>query len=207
MQNVYDKGAKSVWNMALGNWVEEKQGKFNFGSETFLMRICLWLIFLLVHFYPKTRRGYLRFGVSQSVTGRAALRYEETGQYNKWPGCIIKSFKVYDAQTGSHNQSDWQLRHEMHVLFTDEPRFCQRSHDGLCRVWRYNSQNKVEHDRFGKGSMMVWADVSINGRSDLHIFDGGYSGGSRKKSDRAPTINNYSLHRYMYIYIVIFFGI
>ena len=25
-------------------------------------------------------------------------------------------------------------------------------------------------------------------------------GGSRKKSDRVPTINNYSLHRYMYIY-------
>ena len=61
----------------------------------------------------------------------------------------------------------------MHVLFTNEPRFCQRSHDGLCRVWRYNRQNKVEHDRFGKGSMMVWASVSINGRSDLHIFDGG----------------------------------
>ena len=32
-------------------------------------------------------------------------------------------------------------------------------------------------------------------------------GGSRKISDRVPTINNYSLHRYMYIYIVIFFGI
>ena len=68
-----------------GDWGTEwkKQGKFDFGSETFLMRIYLWLMFLLVHFYPKTRRGYLRFGVSQSVTGRAALRYEETGQYNK----------------------------------------------------------------------------------------------------------------------------
>ena len=66
---------------------------------------------------------------------------------------------------------NWQLRHWT-PLFTDESRFCVDFHDGLMPGERYADCSVTEHDSFGGGSVMVWAGVSINGKTDLHVIAG-----------------------------------
>ena len=70
-------------------------------------------------------------------------------------------------------QNDWAP-----VLFTDESRFCVDLTDRRARVWRMPSERFVpvcvaEHDRFGGGSVMVWAGISTQGKTDLHVIDNG----------------------------------
>ena len=33
----------------------------------------------------------------------------------------------------------------------------------------------AEHDRYGGGSVMVWAGISAQGKTDLHVIDNGTS--------------------------------
>ena len=41
---------------------------------------------------------------------------------------------------------------------------------------RYADCCVTEHDRFGDGSVMVWAGISIDGKTDLHVIPGNLSG-------------------------------
>ena len=46
------------------------------------------------------------------------------------------------------------------------------------RVWRMPNERfapvcVAEHDRFGGGSVMVWAGISAQGKTDLHVIDNG----------------------------------
>ena len=70
-------------------------------------------------------------------------------------------------------QNDWAP-----VLFTDESRFGVDFTDRRARVWRMPSERfgpvcVVEHDWFGGGSVMVWAGISAQGKTDLHVIDNG----------------------------------
>ena len=70
-------------------------------------------------------------------------------------------------------QNDWAP-----VLFTDESRFCVDFTDRRARVWRMPNERfapvcVAEHDRFGGGSVMVWAGISAQGKTDLHVIDNG----------------------------------
>ena len=70
-------------------------------------------------------------------------------------------------------QNDWAP-----VLFTDESRFCVDLTDRRARVWRMPNERfapvcVAEHDRFGGGSVMVWAGISAQGKTDLHVIDNG----------------------------------
>nr|KAG5698565.1 hypothetical protein BaRGS_027076 [Batillaria attramentaria] len=43
------------------------------------------------------------------------------------------------------------------------------------RVWRRRNQRfhnafVAQHDRFGGGSLMVWGGISVQGKTDLHVF-------------------------------------
>ena len=63
------------------------------------------------------------------------------------------------------------------VLFTDESRFCVDFTDRRARVWRMPNERfapvcVAEHDRFGGGSVMVWAGISAQGKTDLLIDNG-----------------------------------
>lgn len=63
------------------------------------------------------------------------------------------------------------------ILFTDESRFSLDFNDGRLRVRRlpnerFNEQCIVEHDRFGRGSVMVWGGITWNGRTDLVRING-----------------------------------
>ena len=58
------------------------------------------------------------------------------------------------------------------VAFSDESRFNLYFNDGRMRVYRrrgerYSDVNVKEHDRYGGGSVMVWAAVTLNRRTPL----------------------------------------
>ena len=64
------------------------------------------------------------------------------------------------------------------MLFTDESKFCIDFTYQRARVWRACNERLAqvcvaEHDRYGKGSVMVWARISMQGKTDLHIIENG----------------------------------
>ena len=63
----------------------------------------------------------------------------------------------------------WTIRDCTTVLFTDESRFCLDFTDKRQLVWRVPKErvdklDAVEHDRLGKGSVMVWKGINVNGK-------------------------------------------
>lgn len=71
------------------------------------------------------------------------------------------------------NANDWGT-----VLFTDESRFCLRSPDGRGRVWRRSGERYAEctfspRVSFQGGSVMVWAGISSQARTELYIVPRG----------------------------------
>ena len=70
-------------------------------------------------------------------------------------------------------QNDWAP-----VLFTDESRFCVDFTYRRARVWRMPNERfapvcLAEHDQFGGSSVMLWAGISAQGKTDLHVIDNG----------------------------------
>ena len=71
----------------------------------------------------------------------------------------------------------WNINQWRTVMFSDESRFCLRKNDGRVRVWRRQGERFTECciDRvtaYGGGSVMVWAGISIAGKTQLIIVDG-----------------------------------
>ncbi len=63
------------------------------------------------------------------------------------------------------------------VLFSDESRFCLRKVDGRIRVWRRRGERHLEPTvvpttAYNGGSVMVWAGISFNGRTDIVVVPG-----------------------------------
>ena len=63
------------------------------------------------------------------------------------------------------------------VLWSDESRFTLDFHDGRVRVHRMRGERYAsccisEHDRYGGGSVMVWAGVWYGGRTDAILIEG-----------------------------------
>ncbi|GFW97592.1 transposable element Tcb1 transposase [Trichonephila clavipes] len=75
---------------------------------------------------------------------------------------------------GSWTVSDWG-----NVMFTDESRFALEPDDKRIRMWRKQGtrnqpQNITEHHAFRGGSIMMWAGISLEYRTDMHIFKRGF---------------------------------
>ena len=63
------------------------------------------------------------------------------------------------------------------VMFSDESRYNDDHLDGRTRVWRrpgerYTPPCIASHDRWGGGSVMVWAGIWGTGRTDLFNVNG-----------------------------------
>jgi len=61
-------------------------------------------------------------------------------------------------------------------------------HDGCNRVWRrpnerYCDATVAEHDRYGGGSVMVWAGISLRGLTDLYVIENGSLTGVRYRDE------------------------
>lgn len=68
-----------------------------------------------------------------------------------------------------------------HGLYTDESRFCLFSDNRRVRVWRtrgdrYRREFAKAVVPFGGGGIMVWAGISLNGRTNLHLFENNVNG-------------------------------
>ena len=62
-------------------------------------------------------------------------------------------------------------------MFSDESRFCLRHVDGRLRVWRRRGEWHAEatvqpRHAYNGGSVMVWAGVTADGRTDLLVIPG-----------------------------------
>ena len=71
----------------------------------------------------------------------------------------------------------WNGLHWSRVAFSDESRFNLYFNDGWMRVYRrcgerYSDVNVKEHDRYGGGSVMVWAAVTIHRHTPLQFIAG-----------------------------------
>ena len=69
-------------------------------------------------------------------------------------------------------RAEWRM-----VMFSDESRYSVDHHDGRTRVWRrpgerYTPPCIASHDRWGGGSVMVWAGIWSTGRTDLIVVNG-----------------------------------
>lgn len=78
----------------------------------------------------------------------------------------------------AREHSHWTMDEWSAVLFTDESRFALRSPDGRERVWRrrnerYAACNFSQSQPFQRGSLMVWAGISMERRTELVVVRGG----------------------------------
>jgi len=93
---------------------------------------------------------------------------------------------------------NWGLPRIRPVLFTDESRFCLDFNDGRRRVWRQKNERfkdccVAEHDRFGGGSVMVWAGISYDGCTDLYVIRNGTLTGIRYRDEiLAPIVRPFA---------------
>ena len=79
----------------------------------------------------------------------------------------------------------WALRRWNNVMFSDETKVMIDSSDRRQRVYRrvgerYNEHCVVEEDRFGRASLMVWAGITSNHKTDLVFLDQGVGLGGRR---------------------------
>ncbi|GFT04567.1 transposable element Tcb1 transposase [Trichonephila clavipes] len=70
------------------------------------------------------------------------------------------------------------------VLFTDESRFSLSSDCHRILIWRErrsrnHPSNIIETHRYGGRGVLVWGDIMLGSRTELHIFDAGSFNGTR----------------------------
>ncbi|GFV14374.1 transposable element Tcb2 transposase [Trichonephila clavipes] len=79
---------------------------------------------------------------------------------------------------------NWRDNESELVLFTDESRFSLSSDSHRILIWRERGSrnhpsNIIERDRYGGRGVLVWGDIMLGCRTDLHIFDAGSVNGTR----------------------------
>ena len=87
----------------------------------------------------------------------------------------------------------WTVNEWSRVLFTDESRFVVDHHDGGIRVWRevgqrYDPQFAAPHNRWGSGSVMVWAGIAANRRTVLHVVQGNMNAQNYRDNVLVPIV-------------------
>lgn len=90
----------------------------------------------------------------------------------------LTNFHVRERLRWARQHVTWTLNDWTPVLFTDESRFCVDFTDRRSRVWRRPNERfapvcVAEHDRYGRGSVMVWAGISMRGKTDMHVIENG----------------------------------
>ena len=77
----------------------------------------------------------------------------------------------------ARNHVRWNRQQWRTVTFSDESRLCLRHIDGRLRVWRRNGKRHTEvhvqpRHAYNGGSVMVWAGVTADRRTDLVVVPG-----------------------------------
>lgn len=82
----------------------------------------------------------------------------------------------------AHQHKNWTIEQWTPVLFCDESRVCLNGCDRRGRVYRRSGERYAqccfrETVAYGGGSVMVWAGISMEGRTELVFVPGGGRGG------------------------------
>lgn len=77
----------------------------------------------------------------------------------------------------ANNHVGWTRQHWREVLFTDESKFNLSFADGNKRIYRRRGERfaqccVLEHNRWGGGGIMVWAGISADQKTALHVVRG-----------------------------------
>ena len=106
-------------------------------------------------------------------------RLHESGLRARRPvvGPILKHLHRTGRLTWARARRRWRLHAWQHILFSDKSRFSLRFSDGRYRVYSrcedlFTDQCAYKSDRFGSGSVMVWAGIFHDGRTQLKIVHG-----------------------------------
>ncbi|GFY02153.1 transposable element Tcb2 transposase [Trichonephila clavipes] len=114
------------------------------------------------------------FDIAHSVVSRLWKSFKTTGMCSRRHGEVVLEHRTARLQwcREHHNwtEQDWAC-----VLFSDESRFSLSSDCRRQLIWResgtaYRPENIQEKDRYPTCSIMVWADIMINGRTRLHVI-------------------------------------
>lgn len=132
-------------------------------------------------FQPATQTARTVIGQhGRPVCGRTVrnrLRAEGLRPYCPYTGSVLKARHRRERVQWARAHRRWILRQWSSVLFSDEKQCqCFRA-DGRTRVYRQRNQRFAEAciqeiDRWGGPSIMVWAGISANSRTDLVFIQG-----------------------------------
>jgi hypothetical protein len=108
--------------------------------------------------------------VNLRISGQTIrTRLRESGLRVRRPmvGQILKKHHRTARLAWARARCRCRLHTWQHILFSDESRFSLRLIDGRYRVYRrrgerFTDQCVYEFDRFGGGSVMVWAGISVS---------------------------------------------
>ncbi|GFV63106.1 transposable element Tcb2 transposase [Trichonephila clavipes] len=121
------------------------------------------------------------FDIAHSVVSRLWRSFKTTGMCSRRHGGGRHRTARLQWCREHHNwtEQDWAC-----VLFSDESRFSLSSDCRRQLIWRdsgtaYRPENIQEKDRYPTCSIMVWADIMINGRTRLHVVANGNMTGQR----------------------------
>ena len=105
-------------------------------------------------------------------------RLHEAGLRSRRPAIRIPLTRhhVQERLEWARDHVTWALNDWTPILSLMSPGFVCT--DRRARVWRMRNERFAEvciaeHDRYGGGSVMVWAGISSQGKTDLHVIDNG----------------------------------
>lgn len=120
----------------------------------------------------------VRGKIVSAVTIRRRLK--EAGLNSRRPAVAPQLLPHHrqDRLRFARQHVNWRRQEWRNVLFTDESRVCLRSPDGRERVYRRRNERFAdctisERLSFHGGSVMIWAGISIEGRTNLIFVENG----------------------------------
>ena len=126
-------------------------------------------------------RNQLQLATNINISERTVRRrLGEANLRSRRPatGPLLSAEHRRNCLTFARDHQYWTHEDWSHVLFTDEPRFCLRGPDGRERVWRRPGERYLDNmiskrTPFGGGSIMVWAGISANEKTELVFVENG----------------------------------
>ncbi|GFW27325.1 transposable element Tcb2 transposase [Trichonephila clavipes] len=124
---------------------------------------------------------HLRSATGTTVSTQTVRnRLHGVGLYARRPMVCVRLTSRHrgDRREWAKDHVNWKRNEWSNVLFSDESRFSVYPDDRRIFIWRDRcSKNNPafvhESVRFGGGGVLVYGDISIDGRTDLYIIRNG----------------------------------
>ena len=110
-------------------------------------------------------------------TVRRRLATNQMFARRPYKGPILTGRHRRNRLAWANNHVGWSGQQWREVLFTDESKFNLSFSDGNTRTYRRRGERfaqrcVLEHNRWGGGGIMVWAGISADQKTALHVVRG-----------------------------------